>query len=76
MFGACRVDSQSDKENLIIFEPVGTTKYSDLTCLHCFDIKEVHNFISPELYEETIEYIKELIEKLYLRRRQLRYRRT
>lgn len=50
------------KENLIIFEPVGTTKYSE-TCLHCFDIKEVHNFISPELYEETIEYIKELIEK-------------
>jgi len=51
------------KENLIIFEPSGTTKYSDSTCLHCFDVREVHNFISPERYEETIKYIKELIEK-------------
>ena len=31
-------------------------------CDYCLDIKKIEYFSSPKLYEETIEYIKELVE--------------
>lgn len=31
-------------------------------CDYCSDIKKIEYFSSPKLYEETIEYIKELVE--------------
>ena len=31
-------------------------------CEYCSDIKKTEYFSSPKLYEETIEYIKELVE--------------
>ena len=32
-------------------------------CNYCCNIKKVEYFTSPKMYEETIEYIKELVEK-------------
>lgn len=32
-------------------------------CDYCYYVKEVDFFHTPKLYERTIEYIKELIEK-------------
>ena len=31
-------------------------------CDYCSNIKKIEYFSSPKLYEETIEYIKELVE--------------
>lgn len=58
------------KENLIIFEPTGTTAYANISqkakneCDYCSDVKTVENFLLPREYEQCIEYIiKDLIEE-------------